>query len=62
MKHPEKDSIVLVDYEGGHTRFYGRLEKALKLFNSNDEYWKILINDLVYIQRQIGEENERKSI
>jgi hypothetical protein len=51
MKPPDKDSIVLVDYDGGHTRFYGSLEKALRFFNSNNDYWKILINGLVYIQR-----------
>jgi hypothetical protein len=51
MKPPNKDSIVLVDYEGGCTSFYGTMERALKLFESNNNYWKVLLNGVTYIQR-----------
>ncbi len=51
MKPQAKDKIVLIDYDGGHTNFYGTIQKALKYFDANNDYWKIIIIDHIYIQR-----------
>ena len=37
--------IMLLDYEGGHTYFYGSEEEAIEYFNNNDEYWKLFIGN-----------------
>jgi hypothetical protein len=52
MKPQAKDKIVLIDYDGGHTNFYGTIEKALKYFDANNDYWKVLVNGLAYMVRE----------
>ena len=39
---------MLLDYEGGHTYFYGSEEQVIEHFNANDNYWKLFIgNDIL---------------
>ena len=59
MKPQAKDRIVLIDYDGGHTNFYGTIEKALNYFDANDDCWKVLVNGLTYIIREDFKKGER---
>ena len=47
MKH----SIQLLDYDSGHTTYYGTIDDAERFFCNNDQYWKLIVNWSVYMIR-----------
>ena len=45
-------NIQLLDYESGHTPYYGSIEDAEAYFCNNDQYWKLIVNWSVRMTRE----------